>query len=81
MKMAEAREKQKAATLNTRMSELNRFSFCSETVERKCGAGIRGWGGRFSPSRRGCGERMVLGGGAVGDNYGGEAKKTERKES
>jgi hypothetical protein len=53
MKIAEAREKQKAENRKTRMSELKRFSFCKEMVEWKCC-----W--VSPPLRGGCGNRMIL---------------------
>lgn len=62
MKTADVREKQKVASRNTRISELNRLSFCTETVEWKCGGGIRVWGDGVSPLRRGCGDCMILDG-------------------
>lgn len=55
MKTAEASEKQKAANRKTRMSELNRFSFCTDTVDWKCC-----W--VSPPLRWGCGDRMTVGG-------------------
>lgn len=61
MKTAEATEQQNAASRNTRIIELNRFSFCTETVEWKCWApGILGCGDGVSPLRRDCGDRMIL---------------------
>jgi hypothetical protein len=57
MKTAEASEKQKAANRKTRMSELNRFSFCTDTVDWKCC-----W--VSPPLRWGCGDRMTVGGAA-----------------
>ena len=62
MKTAEAREKQKVDKRKTRMRELKRFSFWTETVEWKWwwGVGIRAWGdGVPPPLRSDWGDRMV----------------------
>lgn len=67
--MEEAREKQKAASRKTRISELNRLSFCTDRVDWKWG--IRGRGDGVSPLRRDCGERMMSVGDADGDGDGG----------
>lgn len=77
MKIEEAKEKQKAASLNTRISELNRLSLCTATVEWKGVSGILGCSEGVSPLRSGCGERMIDGDGD-GDVAEGKEKKRER---
>lgn len=61
IKTAAAREKQKDASRRTRINVLNRFSFCTKTVDWKLGFEIRGWwGDGASPFLKGWEDRMVV---------------------